>query len=395
MDHLFIELVRSLFGENYNYITAVVILLIAGWFLIFVNVRTHARIEDRKKRLSELQLVERNLKPVIKAAGDLISRITEILVIRRSTMINDISSYDPTNIKERILNLSPLSMNRHESTAYRLINFMTVATYFGRQTAETPSFSFLDRIEFYLHHKIPVALRGNLYNLVLLSTEVQEEISASLLECDKTIKAKDLSVGQFCQYVKSGRFNHELYNAALDLFYVDISPLKDNSGIDHNDKNWQKILALSHLGVFLIDFFQSLDDNPQWEEYRVFLISLIRQWNANAKRHSYLYEDGDLDTKNYIDTYPGRMASKHAFYSVTDSVPEMLGVRRALRRFTKRWLINKRGCRFRSRHHKKVVRKWGIKVLGKNNWHPIRWDNDLNTIHADVINYLRARLTSF
>ena len=126
-------------------------LVLCGCFLIFVNVLTHAWVNWLQSRSNDRARVSENLKPMLRGCADLISRIVEILITHKKTMLEAINSYDGELLSERILNTVKTAddFNRHETTAYRLINFFALATYFERQTAGIRSFPLLDRIEYF------------------------------------------------------------------------------------------------------------------------------------------------------------------------------------------------------------------------------------------------------
>ncbi len=132
----------------------------AGAALIVVNVVTHAAIDRYEQRRRDREKVERNLKPLLRATGDLISRISEILITRNASIVAAIKDYRPGRFSDRIESLRSTNLNRHESTAYRLVNFLAVSAYLTRQTADVSPFPLLDRIDYFVQHKIAVGLRG-------------------------------------------------------------------------------------------------------------------------------------------------------------------------------------------------------------------------------------------
>jgi hypothetical protein len=377
--------------ETVKEISFVSSLIYAGAALILVNIISHLVIEVVRERVERKQAIVRYLRPVLKTVADLISRLSDILIVYHEKYQSILISYNPECISDRFKILCPLDMNRHESTAFRLINFLLVAEYFRRKTTDTPTFDLLERAEYYLQHKFPVALRGNLYSHHLLATEVQEELAAAILRLYNK-PAADFSIGDFCNLLSSGNYDIKLFNAAMKFFFVNLSLLKNKQEIDRNSDEWRHILTLAHFGVYLIDFFQDLGNNCQWEEQRLFFVKMIKVWNSGSVRSRYLYEPGDLSTSNYLDTYPGRLAPRGMIYGLMESLAELLDLQRLRSRFTKYIKLNRRGLKFRRRHHTKFIHSWGIRIRGSNNIWDLKISDDLQTVYDEVTRYLQTRL---
>lgn len=366
-------------------------LVLAGTGLILVNVLTHRLVAQASFRARRREQVARNLKPLLRATADLISRLVEILITHKRAVVEAISAYDPAGLDTRLDSAIQTSadLNRHETTAYRLINYLTLANYFGRETSGIAPFPVLDRAEYFLQHKVAVGLRGNLYNMNFLSTELQEDLATSYLECDRTLRATDLSSGIFLAHVKAKKYPRDFFRRALDLLGVVPPFAHSQDAIDRSKKEWKHTLVLAHLAIYLIDFYQELGNDPQWEEHRVFLVRLVRQWNADASKHRYLYEPGDLESADYLRTFPARRTSRE---SSLYSLPSLFGLRDALSR-TGKWItLNLRGARFGRRHHPKRLKSWGTRIkLGKRSF-DIRWDSDLWEVYTNVRSCLGLRL---
>jgi hypothetical protein len=373
-------------------------LVLAGATLIFVNTITDTLIHYVRSRARRNDHVTRHLKPLLRATADLITRISDILILKKPAIIEAINDYDEDDVS-RIKDLSPTEFfsNKHVTTAYRLIDFLAIAKYFGRQTAEISSSPRLDRIEYYLQHKILVGLRGNLYNFKIksLNAAMQENLAISYLECDRSRRAADLSIGNFLSYLKEGKYDITLFKAALDFFDLDISKAKieDRPNLESNE--WKHTLNLAHLSVYLIDFYQELAVDPQWEEYRIYFVSLIRYWNASASKKLYLYQPGDLESNNYLDTFPTKWTSTQSIVGVQLSrIFRFLRIseNKRLNRVKKRISLNYRGARFGKRHHPKKIRSWGLQIKTRHGYHKVRWDDSLETVYSTVKTYLRSRL---
>lgn len=376
-------------GKHLNLVLA---LVLAGSLLIVVNAASHALIESHKERLRRRELVTRGLRPALAAAERLISRIADILVTHQQSMATTIKLYSLNAVHDRIPILTASSINRHESTAFRLAHFLSLTEYFIRQTANAPQFLLLERANYYLLHKIPVGLRGNLYGTPLMGTRVQEEIGSRFLECAKEANAVDLTVGKFLSLVKSTPDGPELLAALMKVFWIDTTPLATGQDLVREDENWRRMLALVHLGVYLIDFFQEFEANCRWEEERVLFVRLIAQWNADAARRRYLYEPGDLDTGNYVDTYPGRLSPPPLLTSIWIGLLERLRLHGRIERSVKWMKVNLRGARYRRRHDTKRIRRWGVGIKTPRGLRRLRWSDDIHSLYQELQAYEKTRM---
>jgi hypothetical protein len=388
MEHLLVELARAT-GEG-GFLHLATSLVMVGVILIAINLASHALIEKLRTRAERFDAVAKALKPVTSSAADLVSRLSEILLTHERSMVDAIESYDPeTAVLERMPTLTPITMNRHESTAFRLVRFLSFAEQFRRDTAEIPAFGLIEEAEYYLQHKIRVALKGNLYGSTFLSTELQEEIGVTLLPQNLTERRTD--VGQLCHVLRAHEYFRQLFRAALDGFRCDVAPLRKPSEIDRRDHNWRRILTLAQLGIYLIDFFQHFSNTSQWEEQRLFFVRLIEHWNMDANKQRYVYEPGDLSTGNYLDSYPGRITPAGAAQNMVTKVLELMGMRRWLDRRAKSIHLNSRGRRFRRRHDTKRIRKWGVEVKTRDGWRSFRVTDDVYTLLNSLQEILKIR----
>lgn len=365
----------------------VVSLTLVGLLLILVNAFSHYLREwitqklNRDKEKSEL--VQKNLKPLLNATSGLVSRIVEIIIHYQPTTIKDIQRYDPNNLAERIKRIynDEDTMNRHESTAYRLVLFLSLLKYFQTKTSEIVLYPLLDSLQEFTEHKIPVGLRGNLYRFKLLSTQVQERMS-SLFDFDGNPRPSDFSLSHFRELLNKSQNTQKVFKLALDYFNIHIGPLRDHETVAPTSKEWKHLLAVCHATVYLMDFFQDYDQNSQWEEYRVYLVRVIKEWNEHNAKKSYLYHIDDLRSTNYLDTYPD---------SVLIGFP--LWRRVILFGWTKRrakyLALRRRGKLFAKRHHKKKIVPRGVRIYtGGARPYCLPWDQELDKLYSGVMNYL-------
>jgi hypothetical protein len=366
-------------------------IVVAGASLILVNILSARLIDGWRDHIRRRQELIRTLRPVLKASAEVVSRLSDILILHRESFLRTYESYRGADLPSRIRILTPVEMNRIESTAFRLVNFLVLAEEFRRKTSDTPSFGLLERAEYFLQHKIPVALRGNLYQHQMIATEIQEEIAAAALGLLEHRPALEFSVGSLCSFIRSGEYDAELFEVAVKAFLVDTKCLGDDTEIDRTSPSWQHVLTLAHLGVYLIDLFQDLADNCQWEEQRLLFVKVIKGWNTGSVRHRYLYEPGDLQTENFLDTYPGGLVPGSMLLGVLERVVAFCRMGRLFDRRLKFLALYRRGLRFRRRHNTKAIHSWGLRIHGEKRSWTIRLSEDLYTVMREVREYLESR----
>jgi hypothetical protein len=374
-------------------------LVAAGIIFVLVNTLSHIAQQQYNERRAHKQTVEKALAPLLNATSDLISRIGEILVFQRPSMLESLRTQKDKMASEilgdgKLDMLRPEQLDRVQSTAYRLLRFLVFVHHFYRITADVPLFSRLRHANYFLQRKISTSLKGGLYSAVLLSKETQEHIAAEILDLEHSRSASDFNVGYFCRLIRDGDLDPDLLRLAVQVFLVDPEPIKEYKEIDHHATNWHKILALAHFGVYLIDFFQDLSQSPRWEEYRIFFVALIRHWNHKAVATRYLYDMGDLDagSNNYLDTYSDRLAWGHPLYWIERFIPKSrrrVSLKTRYRRFIKGRVLLARGARYVGAHHHKDVGGKGL-VIHARKKHEIDWNSTTAQIHMSVCNYLRV-----
>jgi hypothetical protein len=391
MYEVLVRVAEAFKGERFGLFLA---LVLAGSVLIAVNAVSHALIEILKGRSQRRALVTRALRPALGASERLISRMADIFVTHQERMAGIIREYDALASRDRLPTLTPISMNRHESTAFRLAHLLSLIQYFLRETVDTPTFPLLERANYYLEHKIRVGLRGYVYNIALMSTKVQEEIGEQFFQYAGEKNPFDLSADRFLSFLTSRRDGPDLFTALMTTLHVDTTPLVKGQDLVRAEKNWCRMLALAHLSVYLIDFFQEFENNCRWEEERVLFVRLIVQWNADSTRHRYLYEPGDLSTGNYIDTYPGRLTPPSPLMSICIDGLERLRIRQAIERFVKWTKVNLRGGRYRRRHDSKRIHGWGVSIKTAQGPRDLRSSNDLLSVYQALKAYESTRVVA-
>ena len=284
--------------------------------------------------------------------------------------------------------------------------------------------------QYFLQHKIATGAKGNLFGLGFLSTETQEDMAANYLKCDPSARAADLTAGSFLNHLQAGKYPTVLFQKALEFVGV-IPPYYDTWGVmNRTEQKWKHTLVLAQFVIYLIDFYQELAQDPQWEEHRVFFVRLVKQWNADINGKSrYLYVHGDLNSDNYLDTFPsnrtsrqsavfssslfrmaiscvtaavvlealyftGILAWKHVWplllFFVLFLIVEKIG--RPLSYLIKWCGLNIRGSRFGRRHYPKRIGSKGVTVKASNRDYVVEVATDLKGVHEHVLLWLHERL---
>ena len=365
--------------------------ILVGVALIVINVLSHLIKELYKVHSERKQMVERSIEPVVKTAEHLLSRICDIFVNYQEERHAEFETYkeaikDKIKFDEHLKNLTPLTVNRHESTAFRLVKLLAVIEYFNRQTAEIKPFPHLKRARYYLtHKKLEMGLRGKLYNYKSLGTEVQDEIATTFLESNKLTRACDLTIGSYCKLLLESNTFRELVKKAMDFVCVNTSLLEDGQ-IDRKEEEWKHLFVLMHFGVYLADFCQYFGNNSAWEEYRFIFVRFIKQWNVDSNVQRYLYEPGDIG-RSYLHTFPGETSP----YGFIATLWHLFLNKITLERYDdiKKWTyLLGRSMRFIRRHDWKLIGIYSLKI---RNW-KLSWHEDVSKVYGTVKVYSEQRL---
>lgn len=362
---------------------------LAALLFIFVNTVSHSIQEMINERRKHRLLVVSAMEPVLGAAADLISRLCEILVYQRTSMVKALARDDRPDISTAAAN----QLDRVQSTAFRLLRFIVLSHYFQAATADTPQRSLLRRANFFLQRKIPTAMKGGYYQVDLLPKEEQEFIAADVCDFSSYSSVLKLNIGSFSRLFKDGKIDRSAFADLVKFLIVDPGPIRDGGEMDRTSVNWRKLLALAHVAVYLIDFFQDLRNSPRWEEHRLVLVSLLRQWNSAATNPRYLYHKGDLQTDSYLDTYSERICWGRSLYALERFVPGGTGFnsyRTAFRRWVKGRVLRKRGRRYEGAHRVKIPSSAGLKLEGPEEERLIKYGKTFSEVHGAVLFYLKS-----
>jgi hypothetical protein len=263
-------------------VAALVSALVSGLFLLggFYYKR-------RMEKHSTAQSAWKNLGvPIVNAADDIVARLFDIIVRKRNVAMD----------KPLILSGFPVfDPSREISTVWRLARYLAASTNLERRQTEAGEDERLANLTFYTLNKAQIAMKGNLFEAPYkLQSEGQQLIGSKILSVAGVSDGRDVDFYKFLNEVKSDRELQDVINACRNFL---------NFPIDINNPSPQ-LLAASYWCIYLIDTVQDLKTTSKWEEFRIFLVSLIRSYNKKySGRAVFLYKIGDLSTDNYIDTY--------------------------------------------------------------------------------------------
>jgi hypothetical protein len=359
----------TLLKEHKTIYKFIFILIVSGVLLIIINSVTHLIIqlisEWIKIKSENRKIVNKNLPPLIKSTGSLISRMIEIICEFQKPTLYDIRIFHQKILEDRIKEIANGEvLNRHESTAYRLIAFFAYLDIFERSTSNITGYKYLDSIQYYADNKILMGFRGKIYkSKTSLSSQVQDRISNFFWNESEERKECSININNFVSLLND-KNKLEIFKYALNFFYVQTNQIEnfnEKCSIDTNDRSWQQIMTLAHVTIYLIDLYQDFNFDPDWEVYRVYLVALIKEWNENTKqiKKVHLYNIGDLDTNNYYDTF-----SKNIFYVI--KWYNYINILLIVKKYRIKYSLNKRGKIFKKRHYMKKITKFGVNVYLKS-----------------------------
>jgi len=263
-------------------IIAAVVTMI-GQFVLTRLSRTQEREKDEEKAWTDAVM------PAQEAADDVVARFFDILVRKRAFSV---AGFDSAALaKGDVLKKPTLEL----TTVFRLVKFLASVTYLQRKLPVSGDVMKLRQADLYVSNKVRMALKGNIAGSTLkLPTETQQCIGAKFLEITPNHSPHELDFYQFVKSLRTDTEACELANTAASVlaFGNDLTELKP-----------EQVAFVIGL-IYLIDFHQDLLNSSKWEEFRVFLVSVVRGWNRSSGRSDvFLYSPRDLSTNNYIDSY--------------------------------------------------------------------------------------------
>jgi len=351
------------------------LLVVLAITLVLFNAVLHAFKEwftDRyKRRADDNATVDRELRPLLHATTDLVSRLLELLLQTGSRMQQQ--HWKPL---ENNACVDVLSLDRLQSTTIRFISFLALRERFRSHTNRISS-ERLERIRFYVDRKIPTALKGNIFAAEILSNEAAEACGEFFQPAEASQQITTLCL---LEKVNSdagrGLFNAIGGSLAINLQKLQTFVATDQSPVDI-DFDVRRILALAHFAIMLLDFQQDVSQTPHWEENRIVLCKMLVKYNRAREKAAFLYSHGDLASADYLDSYSPY---------VTGETPQERSGFVAKRRIAK--VLAQRGKWTRQSHPVKVIDDQGVKSsMGKSNVE-LFWTDDLSTLVQKLNTYL-------
>ena len=290
--------------------SAFVAAFVSGIFLLG-GYYYNRRIESRRGEESAWQRVG---MPVINAADDLIARIFDIMVRNRDLALDRPVERSCTEV---------FNPPKELSTVWRLMFYLAAATYLEQHVADERSNSKISILRYFANNKSRIALKGNMYGATTrLQTEGQQLVGSKVLSLGVSREIRDVG---FFEFVHELRSDDELYESAEAVRRV----LNVKATADLSDG---QLLSLAHFVIYLIDLVQDLRPLSKWEEFRLYLATVIRAYNQSSTgRTSFLYRHGDLSGEDYLETFGILPSDSPRWFHVFQSAP-----RRRAKRVAKR-----------------------------------------------------------
>lgn len=354
---------------------------------------------NRRKR----DVLVSHLTPLLHNAEQVASRFLEIVTGSDKKMEASIQTYraSPPTVQQlasrfHSIHSEASEFTRHESTAFRLVNLLASMQEFTVGTLEVTNHTELSEALQFVHSKIPMGLRGNIFKskggyAPPLSTETQERIAAQYY-CDESVFPLGLNVTEFLSEIEKGIPGVHLISPVMQFLAVDPQTVKDLYASDTNlfsqpTNEQRQLLNVIHATVYLIDFIQDLGGTPQFEEYRLLLVKTLKLWSERVKR-LYLYRPDDLRADSYFATYSDIAARRYKYSNKWRIVAHALSHRSddALRRAA----LAHRGNKYAKTHPSKVVSASGLLIYSpaSKRKYEFRIQDDLKTIYTQFADYI-------
>jgi len=231
------------------------------------------------------------VSPVAETADDIVARLFDIIVRKRRV---DFGGFDfPGALTEETMQNPPSEL----TTIYRVIKFFAGVSYLQRRMPEYGDMIRVRMADFYVANKIRMGFKGNVCKAPnKLPTETQQFVGSKFLSLTGSGKPDDLD---FYVFMTKTREDEEAsWAVRVVTRFLTFDP-------DFTKLEGQQV-AVALVLIYMIDFYQDLLDRSKWEEFRVFLVSVVHAWNnANAGRSIFLYGPDDISSSDYRDSFAG------------------------------------------------------------------------------------------
>lgn len=280
----------------------VVVSLIANSILHFVK-------EKISRASNERDLVVKKIRPVADSANDLLAKINRILVHCDKTIVDEIHNFRKEMANNSFASrFSTVEIDKYpslKSVSFRLVQFFVESRRFQQHTDEIAEDSLLKDIFFYLHDKIPVAVRANIYRAGKFG--LKATFTENLAAAADSLDAKEyraLSIRTFDQLIKKNIIYETDIKTIYNFLAFDANKARENIR-NSNFEDCNHFASLCHFAILLIDFVQLAQNTPRWEEYRIYYIAFLKNHRRRIGSRHYIYrQNRDLnDGASYYETY--------------------------------------------------------------------------------------------
>lgn len=227
--------------------------------------------------------------PGVEAADETIARFFDIIVRKRKFAVDPVTQEAVSS--PELLKSPPMAL----TTVFRLVKFLSCVTYLQRRVPFYGDIKRIRQADLYFSNKVRMALKGNVAGSSLrLATEAQQCIGSKFLAINKDETPHQLDFYHFVKVLRSDEEALALANLAATVlnFSSDFSDLKPEQ------------VAFALVLIYMIDAHQDTLASSKWEEFRVFLASVVRTWNSRTGAKAiFLYAPGDLSTADYTATF--------------------------------------------------------------------------------------------
>lgn len=264
-------------------IVAAVVTFVGQYFLF-------KRQNDKEKTKRNIEAYSLIVSPLIESVDEIIARVFDLIVRKKNLGLETFQL--PKKLSETdVLSPSPVL-----TMVFRVAKYFACASYLQRRLSEYSDVESVKMADFFVGDKVRMAFKGNLAGASSkIPTETQQFIGAKFLSLSINRQPDDLDYYTFMTKSISDEESEWAVKAIAKFYSVDP---------DFTKKEPQQI-ALALVTIYMIDLFQDLKGESKWEEFRVFLTSLIRSTNmSTAARAKFLYSQDDLKTKDYFATFP-------------------------------------------------------------------------------------------
>lgn len=279
---------------------SMVLSVLASLIATFIFVR----LERRDRRRSEHDAAEAAAwqefgVPIVNASDQFIGRIWDIVVSTRAVNFLDFLRVPP----------DPWNPSFELTTVFRLARILTAGTHFQRNLALAGSFPRLEHLRYYLFDKARWAMKAGAFtNAAGVPTEGQQWIGGKLLSATGSATPASMDFYAFITALKN---DDDVYGAMSQCSRF-LTFAVDTEGLP------VQFRVVCVYTIYLIDAVHDLLFPGKWEELRLFLVEVLREYNRRGGAAGIrLYRHGDLVADDYLRTLNPKSAVVMQTFPVT------------------------------------------------------------------------------